>query len=60
MDINTVKEIEHIALNPEVCSYKRAFASGILLVTYAIPRFDDAQRLASLDVNNESVHGTIL
>ena len=60
MELITVKAIERIALDPDVCVYKRAFAAGILLMTFASLRFADVQRLRSFDVNTDSVHGTLL
>ena len=48
MKPGTVKKIEPTALNVEIDPFKRAFAAGILLMTYASLRFSDVQRLRSL------------
>ena len=60
MELGTVKATERIALDTEVCVYKRAFDAGILLMTFASLRFADVQRIRSFDVNTDSVHGTLL
>ena len=58
--LDTIEKLESSALNVEITPFKRAFASGILLMTYASIRFSDVQRLRSLDVNEDSAHGTLL
>ena len=60
IELDTAKAIEHIALNEEVCVHKRAFAAGILLMTYASLRFADVQRLRPFGVNEDSIRGTLL
>ena len=58
--LDTVKKLEQMALNVEISPIKRAFDSGILLVTYASMRFSGVQRLRSLEVNEDSAHGAPL
>ena len=41
MDLDAIRKIEQIALSDEVCGYKRAFSSGISLMTYARLRFTE-------------------
>ena len=60
MAVSTIKLLEGIAINKEVTPFKRQFAAGILLMSYASLRFSDAQRLKSLEVNSDSVFGTLL
>ena len=60
MKLDTVKKIELMALNVEVAPSKRAFAAGILLMTYTSLRFSDVQRLRILEVNEDSIRGTLL
>ena len=60
MDLSTVKSIEQIALDTDVCVRKRAFAAGIPLVTYASLRFADVQHLRPFEINRDSIHGTLL
>ena len=60
MDLETVRKIEHLTTNTEANVYKRAFASGILLVTYASLRFSDVQRIRSCGANEDSVNGTLI
>ena len=60
MSLTTLRAIDEIATNTEVTPYKRAFAAGILLVTYASLRFSDVQRLRSFECNEDAVHGTLL
>ena len=60
MDLETLKKIERLATNVEANGNKRAFAAGILLMTYAILRFSDVQRRRSLETNDDSVNGTLL
>ena len=60
MKLDAVKKLEPLAVNAEISPFKRAFASGILLMTYARLRFSDAQGLRSLDANEDSAHGTLL
>ena len=40
--------------------YKRAFAAGILLMTYASIRFSDVQRVRTSECNSDSAHGALL
>ena len=60
MKLDTVKKLEELAVNVEVAPFKRAFAAGILLMTYTSLRFSDVQRLRTLAVNEDSIHGTLL
>ena len=47
--------------NPlEIFAYGRAFAECILLMTYAILRFAEVQRIRPLEVNDDCVPGTLL
>ena len=48
MDLETAWELEETAANVEVIGNKRTFADGILLMTYAIFWFSEAQRILSL------------
>ena len=59
MSLKTLRAIEEVALNMLVTQYKRAFAAGILLMTYASLRFPDVQRIRSFELNEDSVHGTL-
>ena len=59
MALETVRLIEGIAANPEVAPSKRAFAAGVLLMTYASLRFSDSQSLLTFEVNEDSAHGTL-
>ena len=60
MEIEAAKAVGRLTINPEVCSCKRASAAGILLMTFGSLRFADVQRLETFEVNNDSVHGTLL
>ena len=60
MRLETIKKLEELATNVEISPFKRAFATGILLMTYATLRFSDVQRLRSLAVNDDTTHGTLL
>ena len=60
MKLDTIKKLELLALNVEISPPKRAFASGILLMTYTSLRFSDVQRLRSFEVNEDSARGTLL
>ena len=60
MAIETIKLLEGVAANPEVTPFKRQFAAGILLMSYASLRFSDAQRLKTFEVNSDSIYGTLL
>ena len=60
MKLDTIKKLEALAVNVEVDPSKRAFAAGILLMTYTSLRFSDVQRLRALSVNADSIHGTLL
>ena len=59
MKLDTIKQIGSMALNVEITPFKSAFASGILLMTYASLRFSDVQRLRILEVDEDSAHGTL-
>ena len=60
MDAGTVRKLEDAASNVEILIGKRAFAAGILLMTYASLRFADVQKIRSLEVNADSIHGPLL
>ena len=60
MSLATLRAIEEIATNKSATPYKRAFAAGILLMTYASLRFSDVQRIRSFECNEDAVHGTLL
>ena len=60
MELDTAKAIGHIATNAEVGVHKRANAAGILRMTYAGLMFADVQRLRPFEVNEDSIHGTLL
>ena len=60
IDIETIRKLEGAAANVEILISKRAFAAGILLVTYASLRFADTQRLRRLEANAESILVTLL
>ena len=60
VNLDTIKKLEEIALNVEVAPFKRAFAAGIVLMTYTSLRFSDVQRLRSLEVYGGSIYGTLL
>ena len=59
MALETAKLIEGIATNPEVAPFKRAFAAGLLLMTYASLRFSGSQSLLTFEVNEDAAHGTL-
>ena len=56
--LDTVKKLEELALNVEVAPSKRAFSTGVLLMTFARLRFSGVQRLRILDMNADSAQGT--
>ena len=58
--LDAIKKLASMALNVEIDPFKRAFASGILLMTYARLRFSDVQRLRILEVDADSGRGTLL
>ena len=58
--LDTIKKLEALAVNVEVSPSKRAFAAGILLVTYTSLRFSDVQTLRTLSANGDSIRGTLL
>ena len=60
MPPDAVRLIEGVALNIEVAPRRRAYASAILLMSYASLRFSDARRLKSFDVNHDSIRGALL
>ena len=60
MDSSTVRQIEQTSTDAQICAYKRAFASGIVLATYASLRFSDVQRPRPFGTNEDSVRGTLL
>ena len=60
MDVETVRKLEDAASNVEIPISKRAFAAGILLMTYSSLRFAAVQKIRSLEVNADSIHGAPL
>lgn len=60
MSLATVRKLEELSSNKEVCAYKRAFSAAILVMTYASLRFADAQKMRTFDSNDDSTHGTLL
>lgn len=60
MAITTVRALEEMARNGRETPYKRAFAAGILRMTYAIARFSDAQPLRPFEINRDSVRGALI
>ena len=59
MALETARLIDGIAAKPEPAPFKRAFAAGVLLMTYATLRFSGAQSLLAFEVNEDSAHGTL-
>ena len=59
MDLETVRKIELVATNKDICLYKRAYASAILVTTHASLRFDDVQSLRTFERNDDSIYGTL-
>ena len=57
MNIDAVRKLGDVATNAEIMIYKRAYASGIPLMTYDRLRFSDAQRIRPLEVNGDSIRG---
>ena len=60
MDIETVKKLEHSATNAHICAYKRAYAAGILVMTYVSLRCDDVQKLRPFETDGASIYGTLI
>ena len=60
MTIETAKLLEGVAANKEGAPCKRAFASGVLLMSYDSLRISDVQRLETFDVNSDSIRGTLI
>ena len=60
MKLDTIRKLESMALSVEIDPFRRAFASGILLMTYASLRFSDVQRRRIIEVGEDSVRGTLL
>ena len=59
MSLVTVRKLEELSPNKEVCMCKRAFGAAILVMTYARLRFADAQKIRTFDCNDDSVHGAL-
>ena len=55
--LDIVKKLETTALNVEVAPPKRAYASGILIKTYASLLLSEVQTLRILDANEDSAYG---
>ena len=60
MILTTLRALGETALNKPVAPYRRSFAAGILLATYASLRFSDVQRIRSFGINEDSVRDTLL
>ena len=60
MRLETIKQLGALSINVEMTPLKRAFASGIRLVTYTRLRFSGVQRFQSLEINEDSIRGTLL
>ena len=60
MEIETVELIDGVAANREVAPSKRAFAAGILIMSYTRLLFSDARRLRTYEVNEDSTSGALL
>ena len=60
MGVGTVRKLEDTASNVEILISKRAFAAGILLMTYAGLRFADVQKIRPFEANADSIHGALL
>ena len=60
MPLCTGRPQEKIAIGPEGAPYRRASASVILLMTYDSLRFPDALRIASIEIDDDSVRGALL
>ena len=60
MGLSTLRSLGEIAINESVTPCIRAFAAGILLMTYASLRFPDAQRIRSFECNEDAVRGALL
>lgn len=60
MSLSTLRAMGEIATNKSATPYKRAFAAGALLVTYASLRFSDVQSTRTFERNEDAVHGTLL
>ena len=58
MKLGTIKKLESMALKVEIAPFRRAFASGALLMAYARLRFSDVQRLPILEANEDSARGS--
>ena len=59
MSLSTLRAIEEMAASKLTSPHKRAFASGIRLVTYGILRFPDVRRIRPFGADEDSVRGTI-
>ena len=60
MSLPTVRNLDVLASNKEVCAYKRAFAPAILVMTYASLRFAGAQKIRTFEGNDDSIYGALL
>ena len=60
MSLSTVRPIGEIAIDKSVTPYKRAFAAGILLVTYASLGFPDVRRIRPFERKEDAARGTLL
>ena len=58
--LDTIKKLEDLALNVDATPFERAFADGALLMTVTSLRFSDAQRLRSLEMEDDAAYGTLL
>ena len=60
MELSTLRAIEETDVGKLTTAFKRAFAAGVLLMTYASLRFSDVQRIRTFEVNEDSVRGTLI
>ena len=60
MKLDTIEKPDALAVNVEITPFKRVCAPGIQLITYTSLRFSDVQRLRILEVNDDSIRGTLL
>ena len=60
MGLATLRGIEEISTSTDATPYKRAFASGILLMPYASLGSSDVQRIRSIECNEDAGRGTLL
>ena len=59
MSLAVVRKLEELSPEKESPIYKRALASAILVMTYAIHRFPDSQKIRTSECNADSVQGSL-